>query len=90
MCTYNIMLLRIRKKTIWKFTFFQVSCPLSLPLLNIQKRPISITIPVTLLQIVYICMTVLYLHIRVHELPLCSPASCVVVRQNEVYMSSTP
>ena len=31
---------------------FQVSCPLSLPLL-----PIGIKIPVTLLQIVYICMT---------------------------------
>ena len=33
---------------------FQVSCPLSLPLLYI-----SIKIPVTLLQNVYICMTAL-------------------------------
>ena len=66
MCTYNIcifnkrvfhhvylqhMLLKIRK-TIWK-----VSCSLSLPLLNFQNLPISIKIPVALLQNVYICMT---------------------------------
>ena len=36
---------------------FQVSCPLSLPLLKHPKLPISIKIPVTPLQIVYICMT---------------------------------
>ena len=44
MCTYNRgnsnvylqhMLLKIRKKTIWKI---KVSCPLSLPLLNIQTN----------------------------------------------------
>ena len=34
------------------------------------KLPISIKIPVTLLQIVYICMTAMYLQIQVHELPL--------------------
>ena len=36
---------------------FQVSCPLSLSLFKHPKLPISIKIPVTLLQIVYICMT---------------------------------
>ena len=45
------MLLKIRK-TIWK-----VSCPLSLPLLKFPNLPISIKIPVALLQIVYICLT---------------------------------
>ena len=40
------MLLKIRKKTIWKFTFSKY-----------PKLPISITIPITLLQIDYICMT---------------------------------
>ena len=35
----------------------QVSCRLSLPLLNIPKLPISFKIPVTVLHIVYICMT---------------------------------
>ena len=35
------------------------------------KLPISIKIPVTLLQIVYICMSDIYLQIRVHELSLC-------------------
>ena len=36
-----------------------------------SKLPISIKSPVTLLQIVYICMTAIYNQIRVHELPLC-------------------
>ena len=42
---------------------FQVSCPLSLPLLTSFKHPklpISIKIPVTLLKIVYICMNYLF------------------------------
>ena len=56
MFTYNIMLLKIRKKTIWKFTFskYHVHC-LYLSFKH-PKLPISIKIPVTLLQIVYICM----------------------------------
>ena len=46
------MLLKIRKKTIWKFTFSIVFTSFKHP-----KLPISIKIPITLLQIVYICMT---------------------------------
>ena len=50
------MLLKIRKKTIWKFIFskYHVHC---LYLFKHLIQPISIKIPVTLLQIVYICMT---------------------------------
>ena len=51
MCTYN-MLLKIRKKTFWKFAFSIVFTCFKHP-----KMPICIKIPVTLLQIVYICMT---------------------------------
>ena len=72
------MLLKIRKKTFWKFTF---SMFMSIVFSSFKhpKLPISIKIPVTLLQIVHICMTA-NLQIRVHELPLCQPASCVVVK----------
>ena len=45
-----------------------------------HKLPISIRIPVTLPQIVYICMTA-----PVHELPLFKPASCAVVNCNKLY-----
>ena len=44
---------------------FQVSCPLSLPLL-----PISIKIPVTLLQIVCICMTAISMNYLFANLPV--------------------
>ena len=56
---------------------FQASSPLSLPLLNIQNCQSVLKIPVTLLQIVYICMTAKSPN-RVNELP----ASCVVVINN--------
>ena len=36
---------------------YQVSCPLPLRLFKNPKLPVSIKIPVTLLQIVYVCMT---------------------------------
>ena len=50
---------------------FQVLCPLSLPICRKHpKLPIRIKIPVTLLQIVYIFMTVISPN-SVHELPLC-------------------
>ena len=50
------MLMQIRKKTAWKFTFSKhhVHC---LNLFKHSELPISIKIPVTLLLIVYICMT---------------------------------
>ena len=40
-----------------EFYIFQVSCPLTLTSFKHSKLPIRIKIPVTLLQIVYICMT---------------------------------
>ena len=46
------MLLKIREKKYLEIYIFQISRPLSL-----TKLPISTKIPVTLLQIVYICMT---------------------------------
>ena len=50
---------------------FQVSCPSSLPILNIPNcQSISIKIPVTLLQYVYICMTAISPNLF-DELPLC-------------------
>ena len=45
---------------------FQVSCPLSLPLLNIP-----IKIPVTLLQSIYICMTAISLNSTSGTIHLC-------------------
>ena len=48
MCTYS-MLLKIRKKTFWKFAFSIVFTCFKHP-----KLPICIKIPVTLLQIVYL------------------------------------
>ena len=44
------------------------------------KLPISIKIPVTLLQwFIFAWQLHVYREIRAHELPLCKPASCVVV-----------
>ena len=50
------MLLKIREKTIWKFTFVKIMSIVFTSLKH-PKLPISITIPVRLLQFVYICMT---------------------------------
>ena len=54
--TLQHMLLKIRKKPIWKLTFPSI---MSIVLTSFKrpKLPISIKIPVTLLQIVCICMT---------------------------------
>ena len=66
MCTYNICYITENKeKNYLEIYIFQVSCPVSLPLINI-----SIKISVTLLQIVYICMAAISPN-PVHELPLC-------------------
>ena len=50
------MLLKIRKKTILEFTFLSIMFIVFISFKH-PKLPISIKIPVTLLQIVYICMT---------------------------------
>ena len=55
MCTYNICLLKIRKKTIGKFTFSSIMHIVFTSFKHL-KLPISIKIPATLLQIVYICI----------------------------------
>ena len=63
MCTYsNVylqhMLLKIRKKTIWKFNLhFPSIMSIVFTSFKHHKLPICVKIPVTLLQIVYICMT---------------------------------
>ena len=56
---------------------FQVSCPLSLPLLNIPTCQ-SVLKFLSLYCTLFILALQLYLQIRVHELPLCLPASCNV------------
>ena len=63
------MLLKIRKKTIWKFTYskYHVHC---LNHFKHPKLPICIKIPVTLLQIAYICMTAITPN-SIYELPFC-------------------
>ena len=45
-----------KKENYFEIYTYQVSCPLSLPLLNFSNCQ-SVLIPVALLQIVYICMT---------------------------------
>ena len=50
------MLLKIRKKTIWKL-FFPSTMSIVFTSFKHPKLPVSINIPVTLLQIVNICMT---------------------------------
>ena len=61
-CVPTAYLLKITKKTIWKFIR-----PIVFTSFKHPKLPISIKIPVNLLQIVYICMA----GIGVYELPLC-------------------
>ena len=51
-CLPTTYVIENKEENYLEINIFHVSCPLSLPLLNI-----SIKIPVTLLQIVYICMT---------------------------------
>ena len=57
---------------------FKVSSPLSLPLLNIPNCQ-SVLKYLLLYRKLFIFVRQLYLQIRVHELPLCLLASCVVV-----------
>ena len=56
LCNYSINYVTENKKAIYKFTFskYHVHCLISF---KYPKLPISIKTPVTLLQIVYICMT---------------------------------
>ena len=51
------MLLKIREKNIWKFTFSNYNVHIVSTFVKHSKLPISIKIPVTLLQIIYNCMT---------------------------------
>ena len=63
MCTDNIMLLKTRKKTIWNLHFPSIM-PIVFTTFKHPKLLISIKIPVTLLQIVYFCMTAIALNSR--------------------------
>ena len=56
MCTYNIMLLKIRKKLFGNLHFPSIMS-IVFTSFKYPKLPISIKIPVTLQQIVYISMT---------------------------------
>ena len=57
MCIPTTYVTKNKKENYLEIYIFQVSCPLSLTSFKHPKLPISIKIPVTLLQIVYICMT---------------------------------
>ena len=63
------MLLKLRKP-ILKCTRKQVSCPLSLPLLNFPNCK-SVLKYLSLYHKLFIFVWQLYLQIRIHELPLC-------------------
>ena len=53
----QLMLLKISKKTSWKLTLSKYIMSIVCTSFKHPMLPISIKIPVTLLQIVYICMT---------------------------------
>ena len=53
----QLMLLKISKKTSWKLTLSKYIMAIVCTSFKHPMLPISIKIPVTLLQIVYICMT---------------------------------
>ena len=66
---------------------YQASCPLSLPLLNIPNCQ-SVLQFLSLYCKLFIFAWQLHLQIRVHELPLCLPGSCVVVIMLKIFSNT--